>query len=93
MTYLLTLRFGHKPKYPPLGSRGYLSRMATLALKMASRIERRIDMDEERLAERIYNLIPEWDRDGGTVKDTLEWMKKDPMMVIEWLTDYIIEQA
>lgn len=49
-------------------------------------------MDEERIAERIYALIPEWDREGGTVKDVIKWMRKDPKMVMEYLLDIIDEK-
>ena len=46
-------------------------------------------MDEDRIAERIYELIPPWDREDGKVKDVIEWMHKDPQAVMEFLLDII----
>lgn len=47
------------------------------------------NMDEERLAERLYNLIPMWDREDGTVSDVLKQLKENPQDIIEYLLDYI----
>ena len=46
-------------------------------------------MDEERLAQRIFNLIPSWDREDGAVADVLKQMQESPNDVIEFLLDYI----
>lgn len=48
-------------------------------------------MEEERLAERIYNKIPSWDREDGTVKDVIEQMRNNPYDVIEYLLDMMDE--
>lgn len=49
-------------------------------------------MDIERLAEKIYNLAPWWDRDGETVADVVKQLEEHPLDVVEWLLDYIEEQ-
>ena len=46
-------------------------------------------MDEERLAERLYDLIPPWDREDGTVEDVLKQMHENPNDIIEYLLDRI----
>lgn len=48
-------------------------------------------MDEERIAQKIYNLIPWWDREDGTVEDVLKQLHDNPMDIIEYLLDYIEE--
>lgn len=49
-------------------------------------------MDIERLAEKIYNLVPWWDRDGATVADVVKQLEENPLYMVEWLLDYIEEQ-
>lgn len=46
-------------------------------------------MEEERIAERLYNKIPPWERENGTVKDVIEQMRKNPYDIIEYLLDMI----
>lgn len=47
-------------------------------------------MDIERLAQKIYELVPPWEREG-TVKDVVKMLEKDPLYFVEWLLDYIEE--
>lgn len=50
-------------------------------------------MDLERLAKRLYDLVPWYERDGETVADVVKMMEKDPLYFIEWLLDYIDENG
>lgn len=45
-------------------------------------------MEFRQLAERIYDIIPPWDRDG-TVQDIEEDIKKDPKAIINYLLEII----
>lgn len=49
-------------------------------------------MELERIAERLYNILPWWDRDGATLADVVKQLQKDPLYFVEWLLDYIEEQ-
>lgn len=45
--------------------------------------------DRQKLAERIFDYIPAWDRDYGTVDDIVKDIKNDPEAVIEYLMDQL----
>lgn len=46
-------------------------------------------MDEERIAQRIFDKIPMWERENGSIKDVIEQMRKSPYDVMEYLLDII----
>ena len=46
-------------------------------------------MDEDRIAERIYSLLPPWEQAEGTVKDVIKQMREDPYAIMEYLLDVI----
>ena len=48
-------------------------------------------MNINTLAEKIYALVPWWDRDGATVADIIKQLEENPLDVIAWLLDYIEE--
>ena len=48
--------------------------------------------DKKELAERLFALVPWWDRDGETVADVETQLKENPLDIIAWLLDYIEEQ-
>lgn len=42
---------------------------------------------EYKFAQRIYDLVDPWDRDGYTVEDIARTIKDDPLAIIEDLLD------
>lgn len=46
---------------------------------------------EQKLAERLFALVPWWDRDGETMADTITQLEQNPLDIIAWLLDYIEE--
>lgn len=49
------------------------------------------ELPEQRLAERLFALVPWWDRDGATVADIAKELEQNPLDIIAWLLDYIEE--
>ena len=48
-------------------------------------------LPEQKLAERLFALVPWWDQNGETVADIVTQLEQNPLDIIAWLLDYIEE--